>query len=299
MIISSRLPLVLTNIFLLLCISISFSQIPLSGEITGTIKKLDYPYLVEKDLIVPMGKECTIEAGTVFLFKAYSGIKVFGKLDVNGTDSHLVVFTSALDRTFNRDTSRITEGVPVAAAFDWNGMDIMEQAGMSTIKNASFWYTVNGIYARNNDVIIDKCYFNFTGNIDVRINDKPYTVTPGTTFSYRPVSEIVPVPSNPNPVPIQPPWHKRMNKEIRIGCIGITTLGLVTGAVFGTLALVNRHELAQQNADFKKEGSDRFTRTEYNTTKEQYHTNLTGMTIALSAGTLGALGFLLTLELKK
>lgn len=51
------------------------------------------------------------------------------------------------------------------------------------------------------------------------------------------------------------------------------------------------HDLAQQNADFKKEGSDRFTRTGYTTTNKRYHNDLTGMTVALSAGTLGTPGF--------
>jgi hypothetical protein len=271
---------------------------PLSGEITGTITKAQSPYLVERDLVVPVNKACTIEPGCIFLFKAFTGIKVYGTLKVNGLVDSLVVFTSATDRTFNGDTSRITDNTPVAAAFDWNGMDIMEQSVGSTISNASFWYTVNGIYARTEKIDIVNCFFNFTGNIDVRIGDKPFAVTQGTPFSYHPPK----VEAAPLVITQQPqPGSKLVipKKTVKIGCIILCAAGIAAGAVFGSMAANDYHMIQEMEpgSSFNPTG-ETVNINDYNDMKKRYRQRRNTMIGALSAGTGGAAGWLITLYFK-
>jgi len=267
----------------------------LSGEVTGTIKKQFSPYYVDKDITIPKDKKCTVEAGCVFLFKEFTGIKAYGKLLVNGTPDSMVVFTSVRDRNVNTDAMLVNDSVPPAAPFDWNGLDILDQALGSSISNASFWYTVNGIYSRTKAVVIDRCYFNYTGTVEVKVDEKIFSCTPGTPLSVDlRDAEQGPVPPGPLPPapPIGKPWHEKYRKEVKIGFITLGAAGVLTGIVFGSLAAGDFMEASNGI----KVGDD--TKSAWAAADTRYRKNRNIMFGSLTLGSCGGIGYLLTLNLK-
>jgi len=271
-----------------------FSVTRLSGEISGVISKEHSPYYVERDIVVPKDKSCVIEAGCVFLFREFTGIKVFGRLEVNGSGEQMVVFTSERDRSFNRDTALINDTTPEPAAFDWNGMDILEQSVGSVISNAVFRYMVNGIYSRTKMVTINKCCFNFTGTVALRIDEKIFDPTPGTPVSVdgTRLAGVSVVPSTGMTPPGGDSFPKRHKKEIRIGCISLGIAGAVAGVTFGCLAATDYY---QATHDIKV-GRD--SRSAFEDADSRYRKRLKYMAGTLSMGSLGGVGYLLTFNIK-
>lgn len=289
------------TLFLLSAIVIAAGPVPgyaytlLSGEVTGTIKKQFSPYYIVNDLIIPKDKKCIIEAGCVFLFKEFTGIKAYGKLEVNGTQDSMVVFTSVRDRSVNADTTLVNDSVPPAAAFDWNGLDILDQAIGCSIRNASFWYTVNGIYSRTKAVVVDRCYFNYTGTIELKIDEKIFSCTPGTPISVdlkemeqnraTPVSLVHSAPGGR-------PWHERYRKEVRIGCITIGAAGVLAGVLFGSFAA---GDYMEANSGIKV-GDDK--KSAWTAADTRYRKNRNFMLGSLTVGSCGGLGYLFFMDLK-
>ncbi|HEX7510885.1 MAG TPA: hypothetical protein VF335_06265, partial [Chitinivibrionales bacterium] len=66
----------------------------LGGNLPKIIPACNKPYLVTADAYVAPGKTVRIEQGAVLLFKNFTGIHVEGKLVVEGTPAHPVIFSS-------------------------------------------------------------------------------------------------------------------------------------------------------------------------------------------------------------
>ena len=157
-----------------------------------TIKKSDSPVKITADLIIPMGVNMIVEAGSEFQvsendsFKAGSDIDrveilVHGALTVNGTEEEPVIF-SPLDGSGRRE--------------HWAGINVLSsQTGISAIRNAHIFgcsgYSVNinsrnvaisgltikhsvgGIRLENvkERVDISKCTFDDIASVAVSINN--------------------------------------------------------------------------------------------------------------------------------
>ena len=90
--------IILNIIFILFSQSI-FSQTPVSGNQSGNWTLSHSPYQVTGDVTIPSGQTLSIEAGVQIVFQGYYRIYVDGKIEANGTENNLIVFTPADQNT--------------------------------------------------------------------------------------------------------------------------------------------------------------------------------------------------------
>jgi uncharacterized membrane protein len=150
---------------------VSGSYTPLSGALSENLSSDKSPYLIEADIYVSPGTTLTIEAGTILLFKNFTGLHIQGTLYVKGTTERPVIFTSVNDRQNN--VLSYTEAAP----FDWNGIDIYENAIGTTLKNCNILFSVYGIRAQTEFFTIDNCIFSQNGKTNVSIKDSIITTS--------------------------------------------------------------------------------------------------------------------------
>jgi hypothetical protein len=167
-------------VFLIILLPLSIrAQDSLAGNIGGMIfKPSKEPFIVKADIIVPEGKETIIEAGCVFLFSPFAGIKVNGSLLVNGTPESLVVFTSCSDPKY------VSDAKEPANPGDWNGIDIVPQADDILFSNFLLTYSTYGIKSNKIEMVLERAFFNDNGRNDFAINGKMQPITFGVPFNY-------------------------------------------------------------------------------------------------------------------
>ena len=167
-----------------------FAKAPAFNEIAGslpdTIKARKTPYLVVGDIEVPRNKTVIVEKGVVFLFKAFTGVQVLGKLDVRGTADARVIFTSENDLIAGASTSLH----PVA--YDWNGVYIHACSEGSSMAFCSVKYSVYGIVSETKFVGLSGITFTLNGKSDVVIDSKKQAVL-DKPFWYKDPSAIDPL----------------------------------------------------------------------------------------------------------
>lgn len=159
----------------MLALDISLPFPKLSGPLPDTVKARQKPYLVVGDIEVPINKTVIIEKGVVFLFKAFTGMHVIGKLDARGTQDAPVIFTSENDHNMGAVTS--LNPVP----YDWNGIYIHSFAVGSRMAFCSVRYSVYGIVSETKFIKLNPATFMMNGKSDCviegknkAITDKPY-----------------------------------------------------------------------------------------------------------------------------
>ena len=76
-----------------LCFNLPAAYTELAGDLPKIVTADKSPYLVIADIFVPAGKVVRVEAGTVFLFKNFTGVHVQGILVISGTKDKPVIFT--------------------------------------------------------------------------------------------------------------------------------------------------------------------------------------------------------------
>jgi len=113
--------------FSLVLASFKLYSIDLCGSISGSITAAGSPYVVTCDLTVDPGNTLAIEDGVELRFLNGSSLVVYGSLNVNGTSTNQVIFTSA---TANPTTP------------DWGGIYV---EGTATIRYAAIKYASYGV----------------------------------------------------------------------------------------------------------------------------------------------------------
>ena len=189
-------------------ISIPFSFEKIGGPLPDTVRAHKKPYLVVADIEVPVNKTVTIEKGVVFLFKAFTGMHVLGKIDAQGTNDAPVIFTSENDRLMGTKTS--LRPVP----YDWDGINVHESAVGSKMSFCNVKYSVYGIVSETRYIKLSPVSFSFNGKSDLVIEGKKQAVT-DKPFWYNNFSKIL----------IDPLAYKR--KALRFGGL---TVALAAGA---------------------------------------------------------------------
>jgi len=154
-------------------------QTHISGDISKfVLDSANNPFIVEKDIDVPLKKKVVIGEGCVFLFKPFVGLNVMGSLAVNGARSHPVVFTTINDSTYNNQSSQ------AANPFDWNGINIDPNAQAVVLRDFKLMYSVYGLKSRKRDIIVKNGTFNANGQFHFTIFDKIIYVQDNISFSY-------------------------------------------------------------------------------------------------------------------
>jgi hypothetical protein len=143
-------------------------------------------YLITGDVFVSPGSTVSIQAGTVFLFKEFTGMHIQGALYAIGTENEPLVFTSA------NDSSYIPNAAVKAAPFDWNGIDVYDGAIGTTLTYCRVQYSVYGIRSQTEYVKLENVRFSSNGKSDFSIKEDRKEVTDLYNYAYEPVSTTTP-----------------------------------------------------------------------------------------------------------
>lgn len=89
------------SFFLLLLPFSTFCVTVLHGDIGNlTLEKSQGPYIVSEDIYIPAGKTTTVKAGTVLLFKSFTGLMIWGSINVEGSPDNPVIFSTENDDVY-------------------------------------------------------------------------------------------------------------------------------------------------------------------------------------------------------
>lgn len=218
---------------------------PISGTLPGIVRSQDKPYLAVGTILVPPGSTVRIEPGTILLFNPFIGLHIQGTLIAEGKQKQEIVFTSVNDTAFN------THAKVSAVPFDWNGIDIDENALGTHFSHCRISYSVYGIRSQTTQFRIMKSVFRLNGNNDVSIQGQKQNVGM-EYFSYNAIQEQKPVlltaqqNQNAQPLPVTlPAPANQAKKSSRLGFrIAFLTLGCVGTGVgaFSTPGFVSSNK---------------------------------------------------------
>jgi len=287
----------------------SMAETHLDGNLAQNtvLEKAGNPYIVDQDYIVPVGKELTLKQGCVLLFKAFTGMRVEGKLVVEGTTEEPVVFTSQYDADYNPKSTQL------ANPFDWNGVIILKTAAGTVMNNFVLRYSAYGINAQNPNVIVRNGDFRQNGQLHFTIDGKTQYVQDGVPFSYG-ASAADPTPqptestsSEPNANKKQEPRAKKsaktgtvakQKKVFRFACLGVGVAGLAVGTPLIISVGKDWGEMKDLTAKMEAVAQASAEHTtymdKYKDIEASYRGKLAGGIIAETLGVLGLVGFGLT-----
>ena len=137
------------------------SFIEKSGSITENETWSENTYLITGTIFVRDDVTLTLEPGAILKFRQYTGLKVYGTLQANGSEGQKIIFTSCRDYEFGEAIPADTCDTPVMI---WNGIYLEGQSGYEGIGN------------------LDNCVIRYGGdpggdvraNIHFRLSDSGY-----------------------------------------------------------------------------------------------------------------------------
>jgi hypothetical protein len=151
--------------------SSGWAETVVKGDISGVVfKSSNNPFVVDSSIVIPDGKNVTVDGGCVFLFKEFTDLEVKGGLRVAGDSVSPVIFTSFNDQAFNKKSGQ------AANPFDWKGIHVLHGAGNIGLKNFRLMFSVYGIKCESSQIIIENGIFRQNGRSSVEINGKKSAV---------------------------------------------------------------------------------------------------------------------------
>jgi hypothetical protein len=161
------------------------AQTVLRGDIGDmTFDRFRSPYIIEEDIFISEGKKALLQSGTVFLFKSFTGLNIYGSVSVEGTEENNVIFSSANDGTYNDSAAQLPK------AFDWNGILIDRRADKVNFRNFRVSYSVFGIKSKKENIVLINGIFRENGQFNFTINDDVQMVEEKVSYSYGRKSEM-------------------------------------------------------------------------------------------------------------
>jgi hypothetical protein len=152
-------------------------EISLSGMQDGSYATAEY--VIDSVVTVGRGRSMSFAPGSIVRFKPYAQLIVKGHLECIGTPSQMITFTSYTHRSGTR-------GAGTPAAFDWNGIVVVDARASITFRYVRVAYSTFGvkINSKVSNVIMDKVFFTENGNADVTLGDSTVYAEENTMFSY-------------------------------------------------------------------------------------------------------------------
>ncbi|MBN2762256.1 MAG: right-handed parallel beta-helix repeat-containing protein [Bacteroidales bacterium] len=128
------------------------------SEIKGTLTKAASPYILFRDVIVPLGDTLIIEPGAHLQFATFAGLTVEGSLSAVGTDAEKICFTSADTTEVKTDCTKGWDGITIRGTL--KDTIRMENCIIHYVfsNQAQFTYETKGaLSVYNRYAIISKC----------------------------------------------------------------------------------------------------------------------------------------------
>jgi len=127
------------------------------GDITNVA------YIISGNTSIPDGANVTISSGTVFKFNGYYGkLSVSGGLNVDGSATNKVIFTSIYDNSASGNTNYNTGDDPIGNK--WDGLEFYGSSDdtFNHMDNVEVRYVRNSIRMTNCRVVMDSVLLNFS-----------------------------------------------------------------------------------------------------------------------------------------
>jgi hypothetical protein len=203
---------------------------PLSGALPPLIKAENSPYIVETDIFVSPGTTVAIDSGVVLLFNNFTGLHIQGTLYAKGTTDKPIVFTSKNDSYYN------PYATINAAPYDWNGIDIYENAIGTYFNNSVVQFSVYGIRSQTEHFKISNSRFLQNGKTNISIKENILDVK-DTLFSYTAsvpqpdtfVQPTPPIPVTAHVTDVTEKQHSGVRNILRYSGIICALGGIATG----------------------------------------------------------------------
>lgn len=141
-------------------------------------------YIVSGNMTIPGGASVTIAPGTVFKFDGYYGkLSVSGGLNVDGTSTNKVIFTSISDNSASGNTNFNTGDDPIGNK--WDGLEFYDASDdtFNHLDNAEIRYVRNSIRMTNCRVVMDSVLLNFSDSHALGIFGTADPVITNSTFN--------------------------------------------------------------------------------------------------------------------
>jgi len=256
--------------------------VTLVGDLPKALSAEKGPYLVTSDIYVPAGKTVSVQAGTVFLFKNFTGLHVQGTLAIKGSAEKPVIFTSENDRRFNPAASLNPN------PYDWNGIFIHDDAIGTDLQNFEIGYSVYGINSLTKFIRIASGVFHDNGRANLTIEGLPQTVTAaGGPFSYSLSVKNASVDGVPVKILSDPEAVKR--NTLRIGGLAVFLTSCALDAIF---AIQTNSWQKQMNVISKDLYS--YEKTDFVNAQAGRNKNIAGVAVTSTLALIGAAGFSLS-----
>jgi hypothetical protein len=261
--------------------AVACGRTPVAGDIHGfAFSKDRSPYVVEKEIVVPGGKTVRIPSGCVLLFSPFTGLRVEGRLIVEGSQDEPVVFTSIHDTTYNPESTQL------ANPFDWNGIYITKASARSFLNNFELMFSVYGIKSESENIVIQNGIFRQNGQFHFTIDDKIQYVQDNIPFSSgTKKAEKAGKEGDAAPAPAKRRGEtSRGTRLVRFTCLGVG----IAGVGVGTILAVRTGNLHSDLTTVKvAEGNQ----DRWNADHESWKRSRAGSVVSFGIGLLGAVGF--------
>ena len=274
-------------LLLIACVVHSFAALTtLSGDLPDTVYAASGPYLVVANVFVPSGAKTVVQAGSVLLFKNFTGLHVQGTLLCEGTSQMPIVFSSEFDKLFNPLSTMIPN------PYDWNGIQIHEDALGTVLAFTKVLYSVYGVQSMTRFFKLIDAQFAGNGRGNCSISGVAQNIPDNKPYTYaltvrNAQSAGIPMAMLSDP---DAPWRN----TLRIGGLTLTLSGL-GAAGYGAYQwyLAQQEITALSNTTVTDENSNLVKHTSADFIAAQNRRTVSALITAGSAllGICGVIGF--------
>jgi hypothetical protein len=270
------------NITIVCCAAGAFGFKEIGGDLPARLTAAEGPYLATSDVYVPTGRSTTIDAGTVILFRNFTGLKSQGTLIVKGTMQKPVVLSSEFDTTYNPG------GGMRPNPFDWNGLYIDKDAVGTDLQNLRVVYSVYGMHAMTKFIRITNSTFAYNGRGNCSIEGNEMPVSAGEPFNYSLTIKDALAAGVPIRILRDPEAMKR--NLVRWGGCALFVAGATLGGYYTNQYMVSSDRLKALSST-NRDNLVNHSSGEWNTAYNRKNTTLGVMSGGYLAGVLGTVCF--------
>lgn len=254
----------------------------LTGELSSRVKNSGRPYLVTSDISVRPGETVVLEAGTVILFKNFTGLQIHGVLKAEGTEAAPVVFTS------ENDTAHSPLSTMPAAPYDWNGIAVFENAVGTSFEQCRVEYSLYGINTLTEQIIVRDCRFRQNGRSDFAVNGEVVEVGEGAftnELGDMPAPELAQLFGGEV---VQKTKPSRV--VLRVGCAVVGLAGIGVG-VYKTFDYRKSKAQFDSMNSLTRENKEKYNPDDWDEANDHRKRDLLYMLLGYGGGATGLFGF--------